>query len=148
MRNITYIVLEAQKQLILNPIDLAHDITHHYRVYEQSLKINLKEKLNADQDLLIVCSWYHDLGGRRGEDTDLLRDLLSKHTNDVNFISKVIKIIREHSFGETQSNLESKILFDADKLEYVNSYRLLLFLRAYQDGFISEKKYKQYKKEW
>lgn len=148
MKNIVSIILEAQRQLVLKPVDLAHDITHHYRVYEWSLKINNSEKLNANEDLLTVCAWYHDLGGRRGENTGLLRDLLSKHTDDNNFINKVIKIIRKHSFGEAQSSLESKILFDADKLEYVNPLRLSWFIKAYREGFLSEKKYKQYKKEW
>ena len=148
MKNIVSIILEAQKQLVLKPIDLAHDITHHYRVYERSLKINNNEKLNADENLLVVCAWYHDLGGRRGENIDLLRGLLSKHTNDVNFINKVIEIICEHSYGGIQTSLESKILFDADKMEYVNPLRLSWFLRAHKDGLLNEKKYKQYKKEW
>lgn len=148
MKNIVSIILEAQKQLVLKPIDLAHDITHHYRVYEWSLKINNSENLNANADILTVCAWYHDLGGRRGENAKLIRDLINKHTDDKSFIDKVIKIVREHSFGKIQSSLESQILFDADKMEYVNPLRLSWFLRAYKDGFITEVKYKQYKKEW
>lgn len=148
MKNITSIILEAQKQLVLKPIDLAHDIIHHYRVYEWSLKIKNNEKLNVDEDLLAVSAWYHDLGGRRGEDTDLIKDLIKKHTRDDIFIEKVIKIIQEHSFGESQSSLESKILFDADKLEYVSPFRLLWFIKAYDDGFFSNKQHNQYKKEW
>lgn len=148
MTNIVSIILEAQKQLVLKPVDLAHDITHHYRVYEWSLKINNSEKLNANVDLLAVCAWYHDLGGRRGENAKLIRDLISKHTDDKGFMDKVVEIVQEHSFGKTQSSLESQILFDADKLEYVNPFRLLWFLRAYRDGLLSEGKYKQYRKEW
>lgn len=148
MKNIVSIILEAQKQLILKPIDLAHDITHHYRVYEWSLKINNDEKLDANADLLAVSAWYHDLGGRRGENEKLIKDLISKHTDDESFTNKVVEIVQEHSFGKTQSSIESQILFDADKLEYVNPFRLLWFLRAYRNGFLSEKKYEQYKKEW
>lgn len=148
MKNIVSIILEAQKQLVLRPIDLAHDITHHYRVYEWSLKINNSEKLNADENILTICAWYHDLGGRGGEDIGFLRSLLSKYINDVNFINKVIKIIREHSYGKIQTSLESKILFDADKMEYVNPLRLSWFLKAHRDGLLDEGKYRQYKKEW
>lgn len=148
MKDIVSIILEAQKQLILEPIDLAHDVTHHYRVYEWSLKTNSDEKLDADEDLLAVSAWYHDLGGRTGENAKLIRGLISRHTDDKSFIDKIVKIIQEHSFGKTQYSLESKILFDADKLEYVNPFRLLWFLRTYRDGFLSENKYKQYKKEW
>lgn len=146
--NIVSIILEAQRQLVLKPIDLAHDIAHHYRVYEGVLKIIYNENLDIDKDFLAVCAWYHDLGGRRGEDTVLIRRLISKHMDDNKFIDKVVDIIREHSFGETQSSLESKVLFDADKLEYVNPFRLLWFLRAYNDHFINEKTYRQYKNEW
>lgn len=148
MRNIVGMVLEAQKRLILNPIDLAHDVTHHYRVYEWSLKINIKERLRADEDILTVSAWYHDLGGRRGEDISLIKNLLGKHTDDANFVDEIVNIIREHSFGKIQSNLESKILFDADKMEYVNPPRLLLFVKAHEEGLINDKKYEQYKKEW
>lgn len=148
MKNIVSIILEAQKQLVLKPIDLAHDITHHHRVYEWSLKINNSEKLNANVDLLAVCAWYHDLGGRTGENAKLIKDLINKHTDDKSFIDKVVKIVQEHSFGKTQSSLESQILFDADKLEYVNPFRLLWFLKAHKEQLISEEKYKQYKKEW
>lgn len=148
MKNIVSIILEAQKQLVLKPIDLAHDIAHHYRVYEWSLKINNDEKLSANVDLLAVSAWYHDLGGRRGENAKLIKDLISKHTDDKNFIDRVVQIIQEHSFGKAQSSVESQILFDADKLEYVNPFRLLWFIEAYKDGFLSEKTYKQYQKEW
>lgn len=148
MKNLVSIILEAQRQLVLRPIDLAHDITHHYRVYEWSLKINNSERLNVDEDLLAVCAWYHDLGGRTGENAKLIRDLIDKHTDDKSFIDKVVKIVQEHSFGKTQSGLESKILFDADKLEYVNPFRLLWFLKAHKEQLITEEKYKQYKKEW
>ncbi|MEK7451118.1 MAG: HD domain-containing protein [Patescibacteria group bacterium] len=148
MKNIVSIILEAQKQLVLKPIDLAHDITHHYRVYEWSLKINNSEKLNANADLLTVCAWYHDLGGRTGKNAKLIRDLIGKHTDDKGFADKVVRIVQEHSFGKTQSSLESQILFDADKLEYVNPFRLLWFRKAYKEHLINEEKYKQYKKEW
>lgn len=148
MKNITSIILEAQKQLVFKPIDLAHDVTHHYRVYEWSMKINSNEKLRADEDFLAVSAWYHDLGGRRGENTALIKTLISKYTDDNSFIDKVINIIQEHSFGKSQSSLESKILFDSDKLEYVNPFRLLWFLKAYKEHLISEEKYRQYKREW
>lgn len=148
MLNISKLVLEAQRQLVFHPIDLAHDITHHNRVYEWSMTINKEERLNADVYLLTVCAWYHDIGGRKGEDVELIKKLLGKNTDDTEFINKVITIIKEHSFGEVQTSLESKILFDADKLEYVNPFRLLWFLRTYKDGLLTKDKYEQYMDEW
>ena len=125
MKNIVSIILEAQKQLVLKPIDLAHDITHHYRVYERSLKINNNEKLNADENLLVVCAWYHDLGGRRGENIDLLRGLLSKNTNDVNFINKSWDFI-----SSSVNSLASfpSISINACILDSAASFRLIFSL--------------------
>lgn len=142
------LVVEAQEQLIKNPFDLAHDITHHYRVHEGALRIIEEEKLTADEDLVTVCAWYHDLGGRRAEDVNLLKSLIGKYIKDLELVDRIIQIIREHSFGESQSSIESKILYDADKLEYVNPMRLTLFLKAANEGLISKDSYLQYKKEW
>lgn len=146
--NVIQLVIEAQKQLIKKPFDLAHDITHHYRVYESCLRIIDEEKLRVDSDFVGVCAWLHDIGGRRGENIQLIQNLLQKYIDNLEYIEKVIKIIKEHSFGETQTQIESKILFDADKLEYVNPFRLKWFLKAYDEGHITEGVYLQYKKEW
>jgi HD superfamily phosphodiesterase len=146
--NVLKLVIEAQKQLIRNPFDLAHDITHHYRVQEEALKIIEEENLAVDEDLMIICAWYHDLGGRRGENSRLLSSLIGKYIEDRQLINRIIQIIREHSYGEAQTSLESKVLFDADKLEYVNPMRLRWFLKAFREGYITSEVYSQYKREW
>lgn len=146
--NVVELIIEAQKQLIKKPFDLAHDITHHYRVQEEALKIIEEEGLDLDEDFISICAWYHDLGGRRGENSSLIHSLIEKHVKDPKSIEKIIQIIKEHSYGETQTSLESKVLFDADKLEYVNPIRLKWFLKAYDEGYLSKKVYIQYKKEW
>jgi len=146
--NLTTLIIDIQKHLILKPYDLAHDITHHYRVYEQSIRIADEEKLMINRDIVIICAWLHDLEGRKGEDLKETKKILRKNHLDVDIVKKIINIIKEHSLGKKQSILESKVLYDSDKLEYVNSFRLMNFIKAAQDEYIDVKKYHQYKKEW
>ena len=150
MQNIklTAIIVDIQKQLVLKPYDLAHDITHHYRVYQESIKIIDKEKLKINKNIITLCAWLHDFEGRKGEKFKETKKILTKHNFDVNIVIKIISIIKEHSLGEKQTLLESKILYDADKLEYVSLFRLSWFVQAGKDGYINQKKYYQYKKEW
>ncbi len=144
----TAIIIEVQKELVNQPYDLAHDITHHYRVFENCMDITRSEKLKANLELLTLSAWVHDLGGRRGEDEKKIKNILKKGGCESELIIRVIQTIHEHSFGTKQHSLESQILFDADKLEYVHPIRLGLFLRAVKDGYINRKRYIEYKNEW
>ena len=146
--NLTSIILTAQKELIEKPFDLAHDISHHYRVYEYCLKIIRAEDLNVNYDVLTICSWWHDLEDRKGEKVLKLTTTLKRYECKKDFIKKIIKVIREHSFCKKPTTLEGKILFDADKLEYVNPFRLAWFKQAVKDGFIKKRKYFEYLRQW
>lgn len=146
--NLTSIIIDAQKELIAHPYDLAHDLTHHYRVCQWVLEIAENEKLDVDKNLVIISAWLHDLAGRRGQNQKIIFNLLKKNGCSTNFINKVIIVIREHSFGKKQTTLESKLLYDADKLEYVDPFRLRWFIQAAKDGLIDKEKYLSYKKEW
>lgn len=145
---LTSIVIEAQKRLILNPYDVAHDVAHHNRVFEWSMKIVETEGLVVDQTFLTVAAWMHDLEDRRGEKTKVIRQILKDCGCGEIFINKVIFLIKEHSFGKKQTAQESKILYDADKLEYVDPRRLGAFIQAAKDGLLDEKTFLRYKKQW
>jgi len=95
-----------------------------------------------------LCAWLHDLEGRKGKKLSAIKKSLKKFEQNKSIIKKVTNIIKKHSFGEKQNTLESKILYDADKLEYVNPFRLSWFILASEDGNISSKKYLSYKREW
>lgn len=146
--NLTSLILAIQKQLILQPYDLAHDVAHHYRVYEECVKIVKAENLKVDEKVLTVSAWLHDLEDREAEKTKAITKLLKKHNCYELFIEKVIKTIKEHSFDKKQTTIESRTLFDADKLEYVNPFRLLWFLQVSKDGFIDRSTCYHYKKQW
>lgn len=149
MRNLTKVILLAQNELIKNPSDLVHDIRHHYQVYLNCMEVVEKEKLHLDFNVLEICSWWHDVGRERGGvvSKKLLR-ALKQNGFDKEFINKCEEVINNHSFGKKQKSLESKVFFDADKLEYVNPLRFQQLIRAVEDGYISKEKAKRYKSEW
>lgn len=145
---ITPIIIDAQKLLVTKPYDLAHDITHHYRVWEWCSKIVLAEKLSVNWPLLTIASWWHDAQDRRGMLIKEVLKSLDKNGAEENLQRQVANIIREHSFNQKQTSTEAKVLFDADKLEYVNPPRLGIFLQAAKEGFIPRKYYLTYKSDW
>ena len=146
--NLTEIIVEAQKSLIHTPYDLAHDVTHHYRVYEMVLEINHVEKLNLDVGVLAASAWLHDISDRKGNDTSKINQILQKNIQKVEVKNLICTAIKEHCFGKYQTNQYSKVLYDADKLEHVNKYRLLWFLQIYQDKHLSSEDFTNYINEW
>lgn len=146
--NLTKLILEAQKYLVCKPFDLAHDITHHYRVYQWCLKIVEAENLEVNTNILTVAAWWHDAEERTGKIVSAVEKSLEKNEVDPRFIDEVINVIRKHSLGKKQTSPEAKVLFDADKLEYVSPQRLAWFAQAASDGFINEKTYIRYHKDW
>ena len=147
MRNLTKVILLAQKELIENPYDLIHDIRHSYHVYINCLEICEKEKLSLNLEVLEVCSWWHDLDREKDVSEKLIRILKQNNFNN-KFINKCEEVINSHPFGSKQESLEAKVFFDADKLEYVNPLRFKQLLQAVKDEYISQRRIKQYKKEW
>lgn len=147
---LTSIILRAQDYLIHSPFDLAHDVTHHYRVFQESINIIQHEKItnNICKEDVVICSWLHDIEDRKGKNVEVINTLLHGFKLSTKRIERIIKIIREHSFEQKQTMIESKILFDADKLEYVNPFRLTMFIQATKDGYITKKRFQQYVLEW
>ena len=78
----------------------------------------------------------------------IIKKELKKHKLKKEFIDQIIKIVKEHSFGKKQTSIESKVLFDADKLEYVNPQRLSWFIQATKDKCIKKKLSQQYCRQW
>lgn len=142
------VIVALQKRLIDQPYDLAHDITHHARVYKLTKQIVKKESLSVDEDLLSVAAWSHDLFGREGNKTQELMQFLLNNGCSAAFAERVVKLVEEHSFGRAQSSIEAQILYDADKLEYVSPDRLNGFLLASKRRLISVETTLGYRKQW
>lgn len=145
--NLTKIILVAQKRLIENSVDLAHDIMHHYRVVEFSLKIRELERNDCDEKTLIIAGWFHDIVNRDGSNILAVKAMLAPYIKDKR-IDNIIASISEHSYKKKQNTDVSKILYDADKLEYVNLPRLKWLLQIHEDHYISEKKFIFYVSQW
>lgn len=146
--NLTSIIRSVQNKLLKNPIDLVHDINHHYRVFQEGLIIVESEKLKIDKQLLTIVTWIHDLFDRKGKNIKAIEKFLLTEIKSTEYRFRIISIIQEHSYNKKQTTLESKVLYDADKLEYVNPYRLLWLNQIHTDRYISSNKYYRYKEEW
>ncbi len=120
------IVIKKAKKLLLNkPFDIAHDIFHHYNVWENVLQIVIREGLTPDLNKLEIVSWWHDYERGSSEHVTLTKTMREAGYQQ-GYIKSIIDLINTHSFSDKHSETdEAKILFDADKIEYVNPGRLV-----------------------
>lgn len=146
--NRTALITSIHMRHIESPFDVAHDAFHHYKVSENCVNIVIEEDLQVDMDVLTTAAWLHDLEDRTGQSTHEAEKLLQENNLDTTFINKVLLTIREHSLGNKQTTIESQVLFDGDKLEYVNPVRLLWAKQSFEDGFLPRERYMQYYQRW
>ncbi|PIR63072.1 MAG: hypothetical protein COU65_00055 [Candidatus Pacebacteria bacterium CG10_big_fil_rev_8_21_14_0_10_42_12] len=111
------------KEILSKSTDVAHALDHHRRVAENCELITKTEKLQVSNDLIMIAAWWHDLESRTGK-TTLLKSTLNSLNFDENTIDQIAIIISEHSFGQQQTSDESRVLYDADKLEWTNATRM------------------------
>ena len=145
--NITQVILDAQQELIHNPFDIVHDVIHHFQVYQNCLIIAEAEKLCIELPIVIISAWWHDVDRDSETKISIVKSLEKNHFPN-SFIKKCLKVIESHSFGKKQVSLEAKVLFDADKLEYVNPLRTRRLIQAINDGVENFNKGIFYKKRW
>ncbi len=142
------IFADSDRKLKENPFDCIHAEIHHDRTLDNCQTIVLREKLTGfDSDALNIAALWHDVE-KGSEKHGLLRKSMQEAGANRTFIRKVVDIIDSHTFGCKQESLEAKILFDADKLEYLSIDRLQVLLTAFNSGKISPEKFNYYKKEW
>ncbi|NMC35709.1 hypothetical protein GYA49_01550 [Candidatus Beckwithbacteria bacterium] len=145
--NITRAILDAQQELIHNPFDIVHDVIHHFQVCQNCLFIIEAEKLSVELPVVIISAWWHDIDRDLETKIAIIKSLEKNHFSN-SFIKKCLKVIKSHSFGKKQISLEAKVLFDADKLEYVNPLRTRRLIQAINDGVENIDKGIFYKKGW
>ena len=104
---------------------------------------------------LIFAAALHDaIDEKRGEAGEVKVQLfnLKKYLKEIklrtNLSSQIIKILSKHSFGHNQQNIEEKLLYDADKIEYSNVRRIDYSVKAAEEGKMSDEKLKFYFKLW
>jgi len=115
-------LLESLAKKEYSKINSSHDWEHIIRVKNNAELIGEQE--SADLDVVVSAAILHDLGRLSKEknhsnDTKLADLLLSKVKCESKKRADIIDCIKSHSFDskEKPKSLESKILFDADKID-------------------------------
>lgn len=127
-----------------SPYDAAHDWEHHRAVRDNGLEIIKGENIGnkIDMPVFVASSLFHDLErGSKGHDLAVLK--MKEAGFDDEFVTKMVILINEHSFGDTQVSLAGTVLWAADKIEYVSKDRF-----AHSLGKLSLAKRIFYKKLW
>lgn len=131
--------IEKAKQILSeSPYDIYHTFEHHVSVWKNILEIAFKENLHPDLDILEVATFWHDVNkGNEKNEEELLHASLEVIGVPLDDINTAVTIIQEHPFGKTQRSDESRLLYDADKIEYVSILRWKSGFDAYTDGLIT-----------
>lgn len=133
--NIAPLIKDAQQKLTNSPFDEGHDLVHHYKVWENCFEIIMAEKIqDISLEFLQLAVWFHDVD-RTSTDHPTFVESAKRHSLTQDQIDKVLSIINSHSYlDERGSDLESKVLFDADKVEYIGYSRWLYISNAIVNG--------------
>jgi HD superfamily phosphodiesterase len=146
------LIAEAKRILKESPYDVAHDLSHHERVWKNAQRISEHVSEPFDEDILKVAVFWHDVTlGQKSETEDRtlhiqeaishLRDLMKRHSFPLSFQESVQEVIRSHVFeAKNQATIEAKILFDADKLDAFHQERYTALLNAYKGRQLSKMK--------
>ena len=147
MNNVDQLIAIAQERLRQSPIDTAHGLAHHQNVHNNCLEIIKSEGLNVDLDVIRIAAWWHDVESQVG-DTNILRIEMEKLGFPTDQVERVLQIISEHSFGNSQSSIEAKVLYDADKIEYFNPERIQQAIDDNLNGDMTDATLKKHCLSW
>ena len=161
--SISKLIQKAEYLLKKQPYDVAHDLTHHQRVWKNAETIVERENLRLNSDALKVACYWHDVvleAKDEEENRDLhiaetlayLKSFMQEEKIDVEFQQIVQDAVSNHGFEKKrQLNLEGEVLFDADKLDALNPERYTVLLAQLKDKQLSKIKifmYRQAAKIW
>jgi HD superfamily phosphodiesterase len=130
--------LAVEMQKVPSPSEV-HGKDHVLRVLKRCIRLG--EKLDADLEILVAAVYLHDLG--RHYVDDKAHGALSAQKAEpvlerINFPQKkrnaVLHAIRVHDVGATpedRTTLESKILYDADKIDTLGVVGVLRYIRHF-----------------
>ncbi|MBP9758695.1 hypothetical protein KBD45_03295 [Candidatus Dojkabacteria bacterium] len=141
------IIDEIKQHLVTDYFDVYHDIGHHYSVWSNGIEIAQSEKLTYDYKIFELSAWLHDTD-KGNETQNFLKSLALKYSELSEIFLKVENVIAEHSFGQTQTTVESKLLYDADKIELVSLPRWQNAFNQYEENLITIEQRDKYVSEW
>lgn len=137
------LINEAKMILQTVPYDAAHNFHHHERVWSNTQQIIKKEKLLIDEEALCIAVWWHDVDKGSVGSPRFMRAAHQYHIPQLK-IDAILAIMNQHSFDDEQTTMEGKLLFDADKLEYVSLVRWKQFLPVLQKNPLMQDRLKAY----
>jgi len=148
---------EAKRELAKAPkISPIHKIDHILRVWRTSEKLG--KRLGADMEVLIGAVMLHDLARHYGleihgaESAKMAQPILSRLKFPDAKVDSVLDAISKHDYttsSKDRESVESKILYDADKLDafgYIGVLRHIQFY--YSKGMPIDDILKMMKKRW
>lgn len=125
--NLFNIIQKAQSILTTRSYDLGHDAYHHFKVWENCLHIILNENLEKqiDTEVIQIASWWHDIekGNYRHKELQNILDKFKYDYSQIEKIKTIIELVDGPDFNRNASSTEAKILYDADKIEYISISR-------------------------
>jgi len=134
-------IKEAQKRLVESKRDLLHGVDHASMVVENAFNIIRSEKLDVDSDVVELVCWWHDIEFKepkknRNRPCVYTAKYLAKKFGSKESI--IIDSISNHEFGNMPKSMEGKVLYDADKIEYVNLNRLQKVYDYFDMGLLTK----------
>lgn len=138
----------AKELLLENPFDVYHTLDHHTEVVNNIFNIIKNEGIDFETDLLEIAAWWHDVFKENPKEEELLTKEFTNLGLKREEIQKIIDILVSHSFGQEQQSIESKLLYDADKIALVSIPRWEYAFAQFDAGLISKKERDKYIPEW
>ena len=129
-------------------ISRAHGLDHVERVWDRCLKLGMK--LNADLEVLAAAAFLHDFGRHHGlaeihgwKSAELAKPLLERIKFPKDKIEAVLHAIGKHDeeiASSERDTIESKVLYDADKMDVFGPVGVTRFvLHRFSNGINLEK---------
>jgi HD superfamily phosphodiesterase len=117
------LILEATEIMKKVP-DPKHSLSHMESVvkYTKEILVGVPE---ADVEVCILSSYWHDVGRIKGEkghallSAEMLKQELFNQNYPESFIEKCYLAICKHGWNEYPETIEGKIIRDADKIDFV-----------------------------
>ncbi|KKS20340.1 MAG: hypothetical protein UU77_C0029G0021 [candidate division WWE3 bacterium GW2011_GWC1_41_7] len=136
------LIKEAQTNLVNNPQNYAHEITHHYRTWLTAKEIMPEVKESFNTDLVELLCWWHDVqvpgvDYKNKRVAHVIAEYLSNKVGEEDR-NIVLDSIKNHEFGSSPKYVEGKILQDADKLEILSDERFRIAIDAIKAGLMSK----------
>ncbi len=136
-RNVLRNSIRLAKRYLVAASDNAHDISHAKRVAANAVLIGGRIGY-GDRPFLSLCAWWHDVGrGTNDEHHEeinarLLRDDLARRGCSAIETGKAYQAVRHHRWSMRPRTIPGRIIYDADKLDFISIDRWRKCLHAGQ----------------